>query len=137
MQKKSKDLVHQIKKDNQGNALIIMRSGNVFLKLKSRKRRIGWIDRDKKTFVCKREREKLLFKKINAYGFNEYLMRNAKSFTKILLTDDYYEYEFPLDYLNIHGKNYLHFKEQGFELQLFLPLEYLEKYRKNVGIDLI
>lgn len=108
-------------------------SGNVFLKLGQKKqRRIGFIDRKKKTFVVTRNREKHLYRKTNSYGFNYHIISKAKTFDTILLKDEYGEYEFPVSKLLEHGKTVLHFAQQGFELQIFLPLEIIEMYLKKV-----
>ena len=123
--------------DKFGNFLTIMENGNVFLKLIGMKgksilgRRIGFIDREKKIFIAPRKREKHLMRKFNAYGFNDRLLRSAKSFTHILLQDEYGEYLFPVADLFTYGKCYLHFKQQGFELQIFLALEHIQRYKSQ------
>lgn len=131
--KKEPDSISQQVPDKFGNALMIMNSGNVFLKLakEKRNRKLGFIDRGKKIFFINRKRAKHLFRKSNAYGFNHHLLSKSKSFDTISLKDEFGEYEFPVSKVMQHGKTHLHFKEQGFELQLFLPLEIIENCRKK------
>jgi hypothetical protein len=79
-----------------------------------------------------RNRDKHLMKKGKAYGFNEYVMRAAKTFDTIELQDDYGTYVFPRRLILDRG-SYLHFKEEGFEKQLFLPLFIIQSFKvKNV-----
>lgn len=79
-----------------------------------------------------RNRDKHLMKKGKAYGFNEYVMRTAKTFDTIELQDDYGTYVFPRRLILDRG-SYLHFKEEGFEKQLFLPLFIIQSFKvKNV-----
>lgn len=131
--KKNKDFIVQQKPDKHGNSLWIMNSGNVFLKLakETKKRRLGYIDRGKRIFMVRRKRATHLFRKINSYGFNHHLISKAKSFDKISLRDEFGEYEFSVSKVMEHGKTHLHFKQQGFELQIFLPLEIIENCRQE------
>jgi hypothetical protein len=116
--------------DKFGNVLVFMASGNIFLNLTSRRtRRIGRIDRAARVLYLTRKRSRHLFIKMRAYGFNEYLIRNTKDFDKILLEDEYGQYNFPVSLVRIYGKSHLHFKKQGLELQLFLPIADIESYR--------
>lgn len=130
------DAISQQVADKNGNKLIIKMSGNVFLKLSTekRQRRLGFIDRAKKLFIINRKREKHLHRKSNSYGFNHHLISKSKSFDKILLRDEFGEYQFPISKVLDHGQTYLHFQQQGFELQVFLPLEIIELHRKSQKI---
>lgn len=129
--KKPDDFIFQQVPDNQGNAIWIMNSGNVFLKLlkEQKKRRLGYIDRGKQTFIIRRKRHTHLLRKINSYGFNHHMISKAKSFDKISLRDEFGEYTIPVSAVLMHGKK--HFKKQGFELQIFLPLEVIETFREK------
>ncbi len=93
-----------------------------------RKRRIGVVTKSTKTLVIKRKRSLHLFWKGNAYGFNEYILKNAKTFDVIRLSDEVHEWKVPVDFILKNGKH-LNFKQQGFELQLFVSLEQLGPYR--------
>lgn len=93
-----------------------------------RKRRLGVITKSTKTFKIKRIRTKHLFRKGNAYGFNHYVLSTGKSFDTVTLSDDFSDWKIPVSYILEKGK-YLMFKQQGFELQIFVSLGDLEPYR--------
>ena len=76
--------------DKFGNSIII--SDNIiYLKLKSetRKREIGTINFKERYLAVNRVRERHLFRKNNRYGFNHYILRNAKKFDNIKVSDNY------------------------------------------------
>lgn len=102
----------------------------VYLKLKSekRRRRIGYVTVSTKTFHIKRTRAEHLLFKANAYGFNEYVIKNQTSFDTVNLSDDIEHWKIPVSFIKEHG-SHLWFKEQGFEVQLFLSLEQLAPYK--------
>lgn len=129
--KKLADSISQQVADKNGNSLWIMNSGNVYLKLakEKRKRRLGFIDRGRKMFNVSRKRASHLFRKANSYGFNHHLLSKAISFDTISLKDEFGQYEFSVKKVMEHGKTHLHFKEKGFELQIFFPLEIIENCR--------
>jgi hypothetical protein len=91
-------------------------------------RLIGTVTKSTKTIRMKRKRSIHLFKKYNAYGFNDYILREAKQFDKIRLSDEYADWKIPVKYILENGK-YLNFKQQGFELQRFVTLDELEQFR--------
>ena len=101
----------------------------VSLKLQDTKiREIGRVNLKERFIEIKRDKAKHLFRKNNSYGFNEHLIKSGKTFDKIKLTDDGGTYIFPKSEILEKGK-YLFFKEQGFEKQLFLPLEEINKFK--------
>jgi len=102
----------------------------ISLKLKSEpgSRNIGEVKLDDKTLLLKRNKAKHLFKKNNSYGFNEYLIENGKTFDKIMLADDDAVYLFPKELVKEKG-NYLYFKQEGFEKQIFLALDEIKKHQ--------
>ncbi len=104
----------------------------IFLKLKSenRKRRLGIVTKSTKTLKIKRNREKHLYRMGNAYGFNEYLLREATRFDKVWLRDEHAHWTIPVAFI-LDPKNgfYLHHLQQGFELQKFISLGELEQFR--------
>lgn len=102
----------------------------ISLKLKSESgsRNIGEVKLDDKTLLLKRNKAKHLFKKNNSYGFNEYLIQNGKTFDKIMLADDDAVYLFPKELVKEKG-NYLYFKQEGFEKQIFLALDEIKKHQ--------
>lgn len=120
--------------DDEGHNRIIAKANDkvitLHLKLKSERRRrlIGAITISTKTLRITRDRNKHLFIKYLAYGFNDYIMSNAKRFDTVWLKDQNSDWKFPVSFLLEHGK-YLYFKQQGFETQRFLSLEELEPYK--------
>lgn len=109
----------------------------LFLILKSekgRKRKVGVITKSTKTLFIRRNREKHLFRKFSAYGFNNYILENAQLFDKVNLKDNYDEWKIPVPFILDKGKPYLHFQEQGFELQKFVSLEDLKPFCKNPAV---
>ena len=121
--------------DEQGHNRIIMHHSEktvvLYLKLQSegrRSRKVGVITKSTKTLKITRKRDKHLFRKLNAYGFNEYVLANGKSFDKIWLKDDYSEWKIPTSFILENGE-YLNFKQQGLELQKFISLEKIEQFK--------
>lgn len=110
---------------NQNDKLIML-----YLKLGDlRKRFIGTVTKSTRTMEIRRERIKHLFRKLNAYGFNDYILRNQDSFDWIRLSDDSKSHwKIPVSYILEKG-TYLNFREQSFELQRFVSLEDLEQFR--------
>lgn len=114
--------------DKFDNSIII--SGNIIsLKLKSeaRTREIGVINPQKRYFAVNRIREKHLFRKNNSYGFNHYILANAKKFDKVKLSDDFGTWLIPIKLILEKG-SFLHFNKDGFELQIFLPLDIITQF---------
>lgn len=95
----------------------------------SEPRMIGTITKSTRTIEMRRKMAIHLFRKGNAYGFNEYILRESKTFDWVRLRDDAgNDWKIPKKFILENGQ-YLNFKEQGYELQLFVPLEMLEPYR--------
>lgn len=114
--------------DKFDNSIII--SGNIIsLKLKSeaRTREIGVINPQERYFAVNRIREKHLFRKNNSYGFNHYILANAKKFDKVKLSDDFGTWLIPIKLILEKG-SFLHFNKDGFELQIFLPLDIITQF---------
>jgi hypothetical protein len=81
-----------------------------------------------------RERSKHLFRKFNAYGFNHHILANATLFDHVLLKEDNGVYNVPKEVILEKGK-FMNFKNHGgFELQIFLPLDEIEKYKTTSPI---
>lgn len=123
------DTVSQLVADKQGNKLKIMNSGNVWLKLlaEPHERKLGFIDRERRQFVVHRKRAEHLHRKSNSYGFNHHMLSKAIAFDTVLLEDEYGRYAVPIAKILTHGA--MHFKEQGFELQIFVALEIIEIFK--------
>lgn len=108
---------HRFEVDEKEGYLYI----TLHLKGKKAGRNIGRVRLKDRVLEVERKRDKHLMMKGNAYGFNEYVMRTAQKFDVVELTDEYGTYSIPRQLILNMGK-YLHFKEEGFEKQLFLSL---------------
>jgi hypothetical protein len=118
--------------DQEGNFFEIINDGDtiiIFLKLKKekKKREIGIIYVSQSTLFITRNREKHLFRKNQSYGFNEYIISKATKFEYVRFNDEFISALIPRKVILEKG-SYLHFKENGFERQLFLSLEEINKY---------
>ena len=120
---------HRLEADEKDGFLYI----TLHLKGKKAGRNIGLVRLADRVLEVSRNREKHLMLKANAYGFNEYVMRNAQKFDTIELTDEYGTYAIPRQLILNMGK-YLHFKEEGFEKQLFLSLNIISNHKKESTI---
>lgn len=133
LKKPTNEIIKSIE-DNNGNIICTKNNGKriiIYLKLPKhlKIRKIGTIDIIKKQLTIKRIKEKHLFRKYNGYGFNVYILRNAKTFETIKLIDNYNTWIFNRDFAEQNIK-YLTFSKQGFETQGFLSLEQLEQFKK-------
>lgn len=115
---------HRFEADEKDGYLYI----TLHLKGKKAGRNIGRVRLADRVLEVNRKRDKHLMLKANAYGFNEYVLREAKKFDKIELKDDYGTYLFSRQLVLDMGK-YLHFKEEGFEKQIFLSLNIITNHK--------
>ena len=115
---------HRFEADEKDGFLYI----TLHLKGKKAGRNIGRVRLADRVLEVSRKRDKHLMLKANAYGFNEYVLREAKKFDKIELTDEYGTYLFSRQLVLDMGK-YLHFKEEGFEKQIFLSLNIITNHK--------
>jgi hypothetical protein len=115
--------------DDFGNKIQVSDQGvlTLFLPAKKARRNIGKIFAISKTFSVCRWKAKHLLRKANAFGFNHYVLSHAKTFDKVFIMGDT-NYMVPLDVILKEGF-YLHFKQDGFERQIFMKLEQLEQYK--------
>lgn len=132
---RQKAVIRSFWMDDEGLNKVFIKSTDktitVSLNLKgegSRKRKIGVITKSTRTLKISRKRYDHLFIKGNAYGFNDYIMRNAKQFDTVALSDEFADWKIPREFILEHGR-YYHFLPQGFELQRFLSLEELEPFK--------
>lgn len=118
--------------DKIGNKLY--REGDViYLKLVSQnyRRKLGVIDEQSKIFLTTRVYEKHLYRNAKSFGFNSEFLRSASLFKDVkLLTDRNESFVIPVKTILEEG-SYLHFKKQGFERQIFLSLDKMQKYLIN------
>ena len=115
---------HRFEADEKDGFLYI----TLHLKGKRAGRNIGRVRLADRVLEVSRKRDKHLMLKANAYGFNEYVLREAKRFDKIELKDEYGTYLFSRQLVLDMGK-YLHFKEEGFEKQIFLSLNIITNHK--------
>jgi hypothetical protein len=129
--------------DKQGNELYLRvfideknepQNAIVHLKLKNGKypRQLGNLIFSTKTFYCKRDSSKHFHYKTKGYGFNWTILEDATlAIEKIhLVVDETQHYVFDKSIIKNYG-SFLNFKEQGFELQRFLPMAIIKKFLKE------
>lgn len=92
--------------DNSGMNKMIMHHSDktivLYIQLQAgrgRKRKIGVVTKSTETIIIKRNREKHLFRKMDAYGFNQYILENTKSFKTVWLKDDFSDWKIPVSFI--------------------------------------
>ena len=115
----------------ESDQLMLVRSIWLHLASENKSRNIGILHVKDRVLKIKRNRARHLFKKNNSYGFSEHIIRTAILFDHILIEDDYGVYRVPREEIMSNG-TYLDFKQIGFEKQIFLSLEIIERYRTSV-----
>jgi len=108
-------------------------SHQIFLKLKQKpKRLLADIHKynGKMYLVITRERMKHLFRQNESYGFNNTMLKSCLcvNIDTIILRDDYGVYMFPISVIFDKGE-FMYFKQDGFERQVFLKLDEINKYK--------
>lgn len=120
--------------NDDGKNYLQIKSNDKIIELKLclenfRPRLIGTVTKSTRTIDMKRIRSKHLHWKTNSYGFNDYVLRNQTSIDWVRLSDDLgNHWKIPVKYILEKG-TYLHFKQEGFELQRFVSLENMEQFR--------
>lgn len=128
--------------DNFGNDIILKIFHNeeegydvgctIFLKLKSesRHRNLGYLYLADKSFHVLRDSSKHFHYKTKSYGFNWSIINDAvlniKTIHLIINKSD--KYIIPISVLDSFGK-FLNFQQQGFELQKFLPMDIIQRFK--------
>ena len=128
--------VHE-ERDDWGNKLIAEKNGNtitMFLLLAGAKKRkrLGYIDVAKRRFHAFRERGRHIFRKANGYGFNYDFLAKARAFDDICLSDETQSWKIPVAFV-LENKKFLHFKQVGFERQVFVSLEQIKPFEMRRG----
>lgn len=129
--------------DAQGNELYmrvyydekdVAQNAILYLKLKGEKtpRQLGNLIFLTRTFFCKRSSSKHYHYKTKGYGFNWTILQDPYlCIEKIhLVVDETEHYQFDKSVIKDYGI-FLNFKQQGFELQRFLPMEIIKNYQKQ------
>ena len=131
------------KEDNAGNTLYLRVwsdenkidiGGTIFLKIRreSKKRNLGNLVVDDRSFHIIRDSGKHYHYKSKSYGFNWNIINDADLGIKSihLIVDHNEKYVIPKTILDTYGK-FLNFKQQGFELQKFLPFDMIKNFRDD------
>lgn len=115
--------------DNFQNCIVV-NNDNIYIKFNNelKGRLVGVLNREKRWLFVRRDREKHLLKKANCYGFNYHILSTARLFDKVRLSDNYGTYNIPIQEILSKG-SFLHFKKQGFEVQIFMNIQDIKKYR--------
>lgn len=131
------------KEDNAGNTLYLRIwsdenkfdvGGSIFLKLRSesKKRNLGNLIIKDRSFHIIRDSGKHYHYVSKSYGFNWNIINDADLGIKSihLIIDRKDKYVIPKSILETYGK-FLNFKQQGFELQKFLPFDMIKNFRDD------
>lgn len=118
--------MNQIK--DQFNNLIYRKNNGIYLQLVNdiRTRKLGTIKDDR--ILMRRNESRHLFRKTNSYGFNYVLLDSLNKVKTVDLRIDGKKYLIPIDYILKNGE-FLNFKQQGFELQIFLKVELINNFK--------
>lgn len=123
--------------DNYGNVIIVENNKkriSVYLRLATERHRrlIGHIDPKYLMLHIERDLSKHLLNKANAFGINYTLLEKSKTFNYVCLheTDTDRIYIFDKQWAIDNGQ-FLFFKEQGFEKQIFLNRDLLQRWKKD------
>jgi len=117
--------------DDNGN-IAFVKDNIIKLKIKGHKRirKLFVIYKSLNLIYCERDRKKHLHIKSNSYGFNWHILMKAKSTENILLRDKQGLYLIPIKFIKDRGQ-FMHFTKKKFELQIFLQLEEIIKFKIN------
>jgi hypothetical protein len=134
MTKAQPPVIRQFFIDDAGGDKLLIKSNDktivvyLILQAESRQRKIGVVTKSTKTIYIRRVRVEHLFRQINGYGFCDYILRNQTSFDTVDLFDGIEHWKIPLKFIIDSGK-ILNFAQQGFERQIFVTLEQIEKFK--------
>lgn len=119
----------RIIKDNYGNRLYD-KKGTIFLDLVKGQRplRIAKINKTEGALEMYRDYGKHLFFKANAFGFNYELLVATKFKNIVLSTSEKEVFVIPIRFILDEGE-FLFFKTQGFETQIFINLDKLKEFK--------
>lgn len=115
--------IFNLNRDNE--EITVNEYGAAYLTLPSKKVSIGSLFHlgDNSFLYEKRVKNANIFKKSNSWGINYHILNNLGSKGKIrLYANDGKTYEINKETALKYGK-FMNFKNQGFELQFFIPLE--------------
>jgi len=105
---------------------------DIFITLPNEKHRrhIARINFENKTLYIKRDSQSHVLKSANAYGFNHFVLSTGQKFERMVLieTDTNKVYSVQTKYILDEGQ-FLHFKKNGLEKQIFVTREWLSYYQ--------
>lgn len=125
--------------DSEGNMLIVKqeplyKNYKIYLSLVkegNRERLIGEVDTENQVLLVKRDKSKHFHLKSHSYGFNREVIFRMAVFKFVLIEetvgDAIHYYMIRDKYIIEHGQR-LFFREQGFELQVFLDYHHIVKH---------
>jgi len=117
--------------DRDGN-IVFIKDSEIRLKIKGRNRvrKLFFIHKPLNLIYCERKRKKHLHIKSDSYGFNWDVLIKAKIIENVLLKDELGMYLIPIKIIKDAGQ-FMHFTKQKFELQIFLSIEEINKYKTD------
>lgn len=121
---KNYEIIKSVAYDNKYNIFILLFNKEKHYKPK---RFFGYFIEGIKLLHVTRNREKHLFRNLNAYGFNHEILYNFDNY-KIDLYDDYNNWLIPVQFILQNGK-FLHFADNKLEIQIFVKLEQIENFK--------
>lgn len=99
----------------------------IYIAQERKERRLGIINKKTRALTITRSRSKHLHQKTQSYGFSYMLLSEGKTFDVVILKDETNAYKIPRTQILKQGE-FLFFKQQGFEKQIFVPLTILETF---------
>lgn len=131
--------------DARGNMLLVDEepvygTRRVFLHLKGEdhKRLIGQIDRQNRIIFMKRDKTRHFFHKMQSWGFNYTVIKDTMQFDNVLLQVSEGEmiehFMVPRKFILDNGV-VKEFAKTGFEIQIMLRVEYLEKFKTSYRFE--
>lgn len=121
---KNYEIIKSVAYDNKYNIFILLFDKEKHYKPK---RFFGYFIEGIKLLHVTRNREKHLFRNLNAYGFNHEILYNFDNY-KIDLYDDNNNWLIPVQFILQNGK-FLHFADNKLEIQIFIKLEQIENFK--------
>lgn len=124
-------LVEQTRVRQQGGSVLLL---DLFIRVANEKHRrhIGRINTETRRFHVERNEDMHLLKKANAYGFNHYILKSATTFDNVVLHETCSRCVYVMERKHMLNEGqFLFFKQQGYEKQIFLTREWIAHYEKQ------
>ena len=118
--------------DGNGNSIIVD-TETIYLQLSKNKgvrKLVGVINFKERYIRMNRLSTKHLLQKADSYGFNWHVLSQARKFDTVMLCTDEGVYKIPVQDIINRGQ-FLFFKEQGFEKQIFLTRQIINEYSER------